>query len=74
MIPPQRQHGVGQEIRSGLVVVSPHVKQIHALLRMRSSGPTNRSGKPRRSMSSRSFMPDGVGARSQIHNSLRSSR
>jgi len=34
MIPPQRQHGAGQGTRSWLVVVSPHVKQIHALLRM----------------------------------------
>ena len=58
MIPPQRQHGAGQGIGSGLVVASPHPKQIHAVLRMQSSGPTISSGSPRRSMSSRSFIPN----------------
>jgi hypothetical protein len=48
-----------------LVVVSPHVKQIHAVPRMPSSGPTISSGRPKRSISCCSFMsqtsscPDG---------------
>jgi hypothetical protein len=56
MMPPQRQHGAGHGIGSGLVVASPHPKQIHAVLCTPSSGPTIASGRPRRSMSSRSFI------------------
>jgi hypothetical protein len=55
-MPPQRQQGAGHAIGLGLVVVSPHVKQIHAVLRKRSSGPTISSGRPRRLINSRSFM------------------
>jgi hypothetical protein len=56
MMPRQRQQGAGQEIGLWLVVVSPHVKQIHAVLRKRSLGPAISSGTPRRVISSSSFM------------------
>jgi hypothetical protein len=39
-----------------LVVVSPHVKQIHAVRCRRSSGPTISSGTPRRLIRSSSLM------------------
>jgi hypothetical protein len=61
MTPPQHQHGNGQGIGVRLTVVSPHAKQIQAQLRMRSSGPMISSGRPRRSISSRSVMPKNVG-------------
>ena len=50
--PAGRRAGIGL----WLVVVSPQVKQIHAVLCRRSSGPTISSGRPRRLISSRSFM------------------
>jgi hypothetical protein len=56
IMPPQRRQGAGQGIGLWLVVVSPHVKQIHAVPRKPSSGPTISSGRPRRLISSRSFM------------------
>jgi hypothetical protein len=56
MMPPQPRQGAGQGIGLWLVVVSPHVKQIHAVLAKRSSGPTISSGRPRRLISSSSFM------------------
>jgi hypothetical protein len=56
IMPPQRSHGAGQQMGSGHIVVAPHAKQIQAWRRMRSSGPANKSGRPRRSISSRSFM------------------
>ena len=55
-IPPQHSHGAGQEIGSRPTVTSPHVKQIDAQLRMRSPGPMISSGRPRRQISSHSFM------------------
>jgi hypothetical protein len=58
IMPPQRSHGAGQQMGSGHIVVAPHAKQIQAWRRMRSSGPANKSGRPRRSISSRSFMAE----------------
>jgi hypothetical protein len=55
-MPPQRRQGAGHGIGLWLVVVSPHVKQIHAVPCMQSSGPTISSGTPRRLISSSSFM------------------
>jgi hypothetical protein len=48
IMPPQFSHGPGQGIGSELIVVSPHMKQIQALLRTPSPGPTILSGMPRR--------------------------
>ncbi len=61
IMPPQRRQGAGQGIGLWVVVVSPHVKQIHAVLHKQSSGPTISSGRPRRLINSHSFMSHDVG-------------